>query len=215
MGEGKNPITEDEAQEIVRGIDVFIGELGEEKERLVLEEEALLTSIEWDIRLRSREARVRDSTCVVARFEEWLDADQVPAYWLLNYSEQLFPEEAKTHELRTLSQDCAEFLWQAYREADEAEKLITREVFREWYLIWQSYEPLTVGVNLVTVRACVKRMLLVQKRAHELCEPEQVARPRRNRQWYEELLELYRLVSKYAEEEASGVWDDLEPPLPF
>jgi len=213
--EGENRITEDEVRTINDGIDAFMESLGEEKEQLDSEEEALLASIEWEIRLRSREAQISDPKSKAARFEEWLDAGQVSAHWLLSYSDRLLPEEAGDHEMRSLSQDCAEFLWVSCRKEYEIDGTVTEEMFRDWYLIWHSYHPLTAGVNLVTVRACIKRMLFVHKRGRELFEVEYEVHPRHNRQWYEELLGLYRLVGKYAEEEASGAWKDLEPPPPF
>lgn len=208
------PITEDEAVEISNGLVEFVDELGEEVYWQGKEERALLTGIEWAIRLCSREAKGARSSGAVCHYEDWLDDPSNPCTWLLHTEVRVFPEESFDFNVRRAALSCARFLVSTAEQAGAERAELDKQLVKSMYRIWQnSHEDRSGAVVLAMVNAGIKRMLYVARRAVEIEYATSSTSRSYRLQDYRSLLALYRILCTLIHENADDEF--YVPPLPF
>lgn len=206
MIEHEAVITDEYAREIVDDLDAFMILLELESQNLKWEEEATLKSIEWAIRLRSRQAQARDEDGKVALYERCFSDAAQDCDWLLSAEDWIFPEEPRSKRSREKSWQCTHFLLaELLHIEDEPTERGVKGLLDEWFT---EHGPVSADVNAKTVNACVKRRLFFVKRLME-------SRPNEaeHQTEYSLLLSLHRVLNDLID---SGVYrsDDFYPPPP-
>jgi len=208
MIERETAITDEYTIDVVDDLDAFMLLLELESRALKWEEEAILTSIEWAIRLRSRQAQARDENGKAALYERcFIDASQ-DCDWLISAEDWFFPEEPRSKNSREKAWQCTHFLLAILCQAnDEPTERGTKKLLEQWF---GERGPASADVNTRTVNACVKRRLFYVKRLMESPPNKE-----NHEQEYSLLLSLHRVLNNLLDDGVYRSDDFYPPPLPF
>ncbi len=211
MLERDKPISKEEADRLKATLDDLVPHLEREKRLQDQEEEAILQSIEWAIRQRTRSAQVQGESSIATHFEQWLDNLQKQCVWLLTQDTWIFPEESRSKATRHVSDHCVSHLVLGVKRTD---KELSKELVLQLFHTWTTrFEP--VSVNLLIINAVVKRRMFYYKRQTDLGLLRQPLHIDEYKREYEIHLALHRILNQLIEDGILADDDFYEPPLPF